>query len=334
MLKVAVIGAGTMGKTHAAAYAEMPNAELVGIVDMRLAAATSAAHQYGTRPFDALATMVAETKPDVIDVCVPTYEHRHYVEQAAAQVKHVICEKPIARQLDDAAAMMEACKRAGATLYIAQVVRFFPEFRRAKELVDGGTIGPVGTVRSMRGGVFPTGWNDWYASAEKSGTAAVDLIVHDFDFLRWCFGDVERVFAKSLWGRELNRVDHVLVSLRFKNGVIAHVEGNWAYPGGFRTELEIAGRDGIISHNSDTTMPIRTVYKQHSGVTGGVAVPESPTVHNPYYLELEHFLSCIEQGTTPIVTAYDGYKALEIGLAALESIRTGQPVTLNAGGGF
>jgi UDP-N-acetylglucosamine 3-dehydrogenase len=154
----------------------------------------------------------------------------------------------------------------------------------------------------------------------------VDMIIHDFDFLRWCFGEVERVYAKSQLGRDQSRMDHALVSLRFKNGVIAHTAGTWAYPNGFRTELEIAGSEGIIHHNSEEATPIFASLRSSRSGGGGVAVPESPLTKGPYYLELEHFIDCIQNGTKPIVTAEDAYKALEISLAALQSVQTGQPV--------
>lgn len=328
MLKVAVLGAGTMGKVHAEAYSRMENAELAGIADIRSEIAGPIADKLGTKAFSSLNEMLEAIEFDVLDICLPTYLHRDYVEAAAKAKKHIICEKPIARTLEQAREMIEITKREGVKLYIAQVLRFFPEFKRAHDLVKSGAIGEVGTVRSMRGGVFPEAWEDWYASYEKCGTLIVDMIIHDFDFMLWCFGDVERVFAKSQWGRELNRSDHALVTLRFKNGIIAHTEGTWAYPEGFRSELEIAGTEGIIHFDSDESIPIKTSVRSAAGQTGGVAVPESPLEKNPYQEELEHFIDCILTDQAPIVTPEDAYKALEVSLAALESARTGQPVCI------
>lgn len=328
MVKVAVIGAGTMGSVHSVAYVNMSDTELVGIVDIRNEVGRKLAEKLNTNFYYSLEELLEHEELDVIDVCVPTYLHREYVEKIAKAKKHIICEKPIARTLEDAKAMIETCKKEGVDLYIAQVLRFFPEFKRIQELVAAEKVGKVGTVRTVRGGIFPTAWEDWYANVEKSGTLIVDMIIHDFDFLRWCFGEVERVYAKSLYGRELNRIDHALVSLRFENGVIAHVEGTWAYPSGFRTELEIAGAKGIIQHNSDESVPIKSALRQSGSSQTGVAVPESPLKIGPYQIELEHFIECIKNRTKPIVTAEDGVKALEISLAALESVKTGQPVFL------
>ncbi|WML48345.1 Gfo/Idh/MocA family oxidoreductase [Neobacillus sp. PS3-34] len=328
MIKVAVLGAGTMGSVHADAYNKMKNVEIVGIVDIRKEVGESIAKKNGTRSYVSFDEMLDLANPDVIDICLPTYLHRDYVEKAAAAKKHIICEKPIARTLEQAREMIEITEREGVKLFIAQVVRFFPEFTRARELVLSGAVGEVGMVRTMRGGIFPQAWEDWYASFEKSGTLVVDMIIHDFDYMLWCFGDVERVFAKSQWGRELNRMDHALVSLRFKNGVIAHSEGTWAYPDGFMVELEIAGKEGIIHYKSDETSPIQSSIRSLKGGNRGVAVPESPLEKSPYQVELEHFIDCIENDTMPIVTPVDAFKALEVSLAAIKSIQTGKPVSL------
>jgi UDP-N-acetylglucosamine 3-dehydrogenase len=331
MIKIAVLGAGTMGTVHADAYSTMKDVKIAAIVDIRKEVGESLAKKHDTILYSSFDRMLKEVKPDVIDICLPTYLHRNYVEKAAKAKKHIICEKPIARTLEQAREIIEITSREGVKLFIAQVVRFFPEFKKARELVTSGAIGDVCTVRTMRGGIFPQAWEDWYASYEKSGTLVVDMIIHDFDYMLWCFGDVERVYAKSQLGREMNRMDHALVSLRFRNGIIAHTEGTWAYPDGFLVELEIAGKEGIIHFKSDETMPIKSSKRNMQGGSGGVAVPESPLEKNPYQLELEHFIDCIVNDKPPIVTPEDGYKALEVSLAALESIQTGKPVTLGGG---
>ncbi|MCL6455114.1 MAG: Gfo/Idh/MocA family oxidoreductase [Alicyclobacillus sp.] len=333
MVKVGLVGAGTMGAVHAEAYTRMSGVQLVGITDVRADAAAQLAAACGTRAWPNLDQLLEEADPDVVDVCVPTYLHRSLVERIAGAGKHIICEKPIARTLEDARAMMRAADAAGVRLFIAHVLRFFPEYRRARDLIAAGKVGQPGTVRTMRGGVFPRGWDDWYASVDKCGTLIVDMIIHDFDFLRWCFGEVERVFARSCLGRELNRIDHALVSLRFRNGVIGHVEGTWAYPEGFRTELEVAGTAGILHHDSTEATPVHAWYRQGATDGGGVSVPESPLAKGPYQVELEHFIDCIVNGTAPVVTAEDAYRALEISLAALQSATTGQPVSLPMDGG-
>lgn len=320
-----------MGRTHSGVYARMPETTLVGIVDPRVDVAGEVAARCGTKVFPTLDALLAEVDPDVIDVCVPTHLHCEYVLRAASLGKHVICEKPIARNLADATAMIEACERAGVQLHIGLALRFSPEASRARELVLSGAIGQVGTVRTYRGGSFPLGWEDWYANAKRSGTLIADLIIHDVDYLRWCFGEVKRVYAKSLLHREANRLDHVMASIRFENGVIAHVEGSWAVPMGFREQFEIAGSEGIIRHDSATTVPISSIMRQPNragAAVEGVENLDSPVEKDGYYLEMENFIACIEGRAEPVVTTHDAWKALQICLAILESVETGKPINL------
>lgn len=119
--------------------------------------------------------------------------------------------------------MMDVCERQQVKLYVGQVLRFFPEYSQAKQVIERGDIGKAAVVRTSRVSGFPRGWNDWYADVQKSGGVAVYLGIHDFDFLRWCFGEVERVFAKGLSGKELPKKDYALVT------VIAHIEGSWSH---------------------------------------------------------------------------------------------------------
>jgi len=142
--------------------------------------------------------------------------------------------------------------------------------------------------------------------------------------LRWALGEVERVYARGVLGREYNRLDYALVTLRFESGAIAHVEGQWGYPGPFNYSIEVAGSRAMVIVDSTDPAPVRLL--------GGATDPgESPDVivgKSPFQTELEHFIRCAATGEEPIVAAQDAYEALRIGHAAIESVQTGRPVTL------
>ncbi|MBD1379507.1 Gfo/Idh/MocA family protein [Metabacillus arenae] len=329
MIHVLLIGAGTMGKVHANAYQEMENVKIVGIVDAQRNAAELIAAPMGLPVYPTLEeAMDSESSIDVVDVCVPTSLHKEFVIKAANLGKHVICEKPLSRSLDDAKEMIDCCNEKNVMLFVAHVVRFFPEYQKAREVLENGNIGKPGVVRTFRGGAFPLSVNDWYADFQNSGGLVLDMIIHDFDYLRWCFGEVKRVYAKSLLGRGLARLDHAVVTLRFENGVIAHVEGSWAHEG-FKTSFEIAGSKGIIEFDSLAEQPLISVKRNVKERAGEAQVPESPLKNTPYFRQLNHFIHCIETSEEPIVSSYDAYKAMEIALAALKSIETGKVITLN-----
>ncbi len=330
MQKVAIVGAGHMAKVHGAAYAKMANAKPVAVVDIRKEAADELAASIGAQGFTDFDAMLQAVDPDVIDVCTPTPFHKPYVLKAAEAGKHVITEKPMGRSLDECREMIATTDKAGVKFMVAHVLRFFPEFAAAKAQIDAGAVGKPAIVRTTRGGGFPTGSDDWYANVEMSGGLILDLIIHDFDWLRWCFGEADRVYAKGLAHSRLDHIDYALVTIRFKSGVIAHVEGTWANPSGFTVKFEVAGDQGLLDFYNKETAPVTVAQKDGGAKKAGVTIPESPTAQNPYYLELQHFIDCIEGDCAPSITAEDGLRAVEISLAALESLKTGKPVSVGA----
>lgn len=339
MFRMALVGAGGMAGVHASCYAKIANARLVGVMDIRRDAAQALGDKHGAQAFDDFDAMLTTTRPDVVDVCCPTPWHAEYVVRAAeraseAGIKGISTEKPMARTVEECERMTAACEAAGVPLFVAQVVRFFPEYALAKRGVDEGYVGVPAAIRTRRGGPMPRAWNDWYGQFDLSGGCVLDLIIHDFDWLRWTFGEVERVYAKGVSRQKLPGYDYALVTLRFKSGAVAHVEGTWNDPSGFSVAFEIAGDAGLAEYNFNqpSAAPFKRALNAVETLDGtaraGVAVPESPVAISPYQAELQHFLDALAEGVTPSITPQDGTEAVRIALAALQSIESGQPITL------
>jgi predicted dehydrogenase len=321
-MRVGLVGAGFMGGVHLNAYAGMPEVEVAGVADARVESAVAGAEMVGARPYASYEELVAAEDVEVVDICLPTAFHRDLTLKAAGEGRHVILEKPIARTQEDAQEILDAFSGDGPRLFVGHVVRFFPEYVGIKQKIEAGDLGTVGVVRTSRRSPFLLGWNDWYADWRVSGGVLLDLVIHDFDFLRWALGEVERVYARGLLGREYNRLDYVLATLRFESGAIAHVEGHWGYPGPFNYSIEVAGSEALLSLDSTEPSSLQLI--------GGAPeeIPDLASGESPYAKELEHFIYCIATGEEPIVHAQDACEALRIGLAATESVLTGEPVTL------
>ncbi len=329
MVKVGIIGAGTMGSFHAGSLANIPEVELAAVADSSLPRAQDLAGRYGAVGYDDPEKLIKDKSIDVIDICLPTLFHKKYTLAAARNGKHVFCEKPIARYLKDGQEMINTCRKNKVKFMVGHVLRYFPEFVTIKNLIDSGEVGRPAVVRATRGGAYPRAWNDWYAKPQMSGGLVLDMIIHDFDFLCWCFGKVKRVFAKGLLYKGLDHLDYALVTLRFANGVIAHVEGSWAHPGGFRVKMEVAGDEGLIGFDSDRDLPLRVELAESGSSSAGIVMPESPLKKSPYEKELAHFIDCVINDKEPEITGGDALYALKISLAALDSIKTGKPVKLS-----
>ncbi len=329
MFRVGLVGAGFMGRFHAAGWARTP-ATLAAIFAADYNQMHALCESTGARPVDSLDALLDAV--DVVDICTPTHLHHGMALKAAAAGKHIVCEKPLARTPQQAAEMIAACRAAGVILLPAHVVRFFPQYALAKQTVDEGAVGRVAIVRLTRVSSGPA-WaaDSWFTDFDKSGGMMLDLMLHDFDYARWVAGEVESVFAKSVGAHKPGeRQDYGLAILRHTGGALSNVEGGWAYPPPmFRTALEIAGDGGLIECPAEGTAPLAVVLRTTGGDDGAVTgVPTSPLAEDPYTTQIKHFYDVIANNAPPRVTAEDGLAALRIAFAALESAQTGRRVRL------
>jgi len=327
-MKVGIAGTGFMGSTHAAGWAET-DAELVGFVAETLEEAEPLARQYGVKAYADFASLLRDV--DIIDICTPTHLHASMIIEAASQRKHIICEKPLALTVEQASQAIRACRQAGVKLFVAHVVRFFPEYALAKTIVEQGKIGRLGTIRLLRGSYRPKKpVGNWFLDESKSGGILLDLMIHDFDYARWLAGEVESVMAKKVSALHQNSpVDYGLVILKHRNGTISNIAGAWAYPPPvFRTGFEISGDSGMIEFDSDATAPIRNLVIRQPGEAPDVGLPSSPVQESPYTTEIKEFYAAIKGEQVARVTAEDGLAAVQIAQAAIESARTGKAVYL------
>jgi predicted dehydrogenase len=327
-MRVGIVGVGFMGSTHAQAWYQT-EAEMVGFAAETQEEAGPLAQQYGVRIYPDLQTMLNDV--DIVDICTPTHLHAEMVLQAARAGKQIVCEKPLGRTVEEGQAMIRACKEAGVQLFVAHVVRYFPEYAQAKAVVDSGQIGQPGVIRLSRGSYRPKKPNgNWFLDEAKSGGIMLDLMIHDFDYARWVGGEVESVFARKISSAHADApVDYGMVILKHKNGTLSHVAGAWAYPPPtFRTHLEIAGEAGLIEFDSDASAPILDLIAKPKTDAPDVGLPASPVAESPYTSEIKEFYAALTQGQPVRVRAEDGLAAVQIALAAIESANTGRAVTL------
>ena len=327
MKRVGILGPGAIAQTHLAGWQQLP-VEIAAHYDLRPEFAQRAADQYGGKACASLEEFYDAV--DIVDICTPAAAHKANVLTTVAAGKPMVCEKPLARHLKDCYAIVEACENASVPLFVAHVVRFFPEFANAKAVIDSGAIGKPGVIRTIRAGTFPRTLGTFYGNFEKSGGVILDVGIHDIDFQRWCMGEVERVFARGLTFANQPERDHALITLRFTNGAVGHIEASWASPvGQWRTRLEISGDEGIVEWDSEGEAPITRIVANETG-TGKARTtlsPYGPDIQ-PYKAELADFLNHLETGEPMRVSPRDALMAVKVALAAIESVRSGQPIEI------
>lgn len=326
-LRVGVVGTGFMGETHVAAWAAEGIRAVIHDVDSGRAA--TLADRYGARVAATREELLGAV--DVVDVCTPTHLHAEVAIAAARAGCHVICEKPMARTLADAEAMLAAARDAGVRLFVAHVVRFFPEYVAARAAVLDGAIGEPGVLRLTRASYRPRHpAGHWFFDHAKSGGIVLDLMVHDLDFARWIAGDVVAVHCRSAGVAFAGTgVDHAVAILTHRSGAISHVSASWGYaPPTFTTAFEIAGSLGLIEQSSTATTPVMPSLLAGAANGGTTALADTGLAGDPFRLELAEFARAIGDGTDARISAEDGLEALRIALAADESARTGAVVRI------
>ena len=326
MVRIGLVGAGYIAESHASAYAARPGAEIVFVVDPVADKAAGLAARYAARPLTELGPLL-DSDVEVISVCTPSPTHAEIVVAALAAGKHVLCEKPIARSRSDAERIVEAGRRGPGLLMIGHVSRFEPDHRAAREAVLGGRIGEVRMMSQTIAGEMPD-WSEqgWLADPDQSGGPLVDLAIHSFDYLTWvCGARPVRVHAVGA-SRATGLVDYAIATVRYDNGALAMVETSWGHPAGHGLELatELSGTGGRITWDY-----------------GGIAVGSVRRAGEPpralsqlgnrgFVAEIAAFLDAVESGGPSPVPAEEGLLALEVALAAVESLRTRRAVQLSS----
>ncbi|SDR91333.1 Gfo/Idh/MocA family protein [Actinopolymorpha singaporensis] len=312
--RVAIIGTGQMGSRHVEAWQRL-GAEVV--VHSRSAERGRAfASEHGVRSVTEPSEVLAAA--DVIDICTPTDTHATLAHWAAGAGRHVVCEKPLAREPAEGRTMIDACIDAGVGLCVAQVLRYFPAYVAARDAVAAGRIGRPKEFTFFREAESP-GAQTWFADVVRSGGLLVDLAIHDLDYARWVAGEVSEVVGRTTPRADAGSPQRSAATLTHVDGVTTRVEAVWDVPGTpVRSTFELAGDEGVLRFDS---APRQVV----TDGTGAVVYADDGSV-DPFAEQFAEFVTAFAGGVEPRVTAEDGLTALAIALAAEESARTGRPV--------
>ena len=249
---------------------------------------------------------------DMIDVCLPADQRTDYIRSAAKKGLDVICEAPLAASLSEVKSAAAACLTAGTSLYVIGSRRYEPAYADAKRQLDAKALGVPGVIRLAGSAVRPAGnANLFYEAGMK-----------EFDFLLWLLGDVERVMAHFIQRKQKDggELEFAMITLRMKNGTIAHVELSWAQDKA-DASFELTGNLGMLTYSSRASSPIIAEWTNDN-----VDLEEGLLVKNPLQRELEAIIS-----GRPLFTAQDALQAMQVAEAAQKSAEIGQPVTMERG---
>ena len=367
---VAVVGSGSIAHSHYAGWQRLVGAgqaRLVAACDNDPERAQAAAAQYGA---EATSTDFAELvrRPEVegIDVCLPHHLHLPAILAAARAGKHVLCEKPLVLNLDEAEQAIRACREAGVILMTADRDRFEPHARVVKRIIDSGLLGTVNLVlerHMLHKNVLVQAANrnmGWKLGKATAGGGALhrDGVYYIDTLLFWAGSEVKHVtgaeFDNFLWNTaEIETTSHVL--FRFQSGAIGVFEMVWCLQGPHIREVTINGSEGYLRLNGaigdDATITVHSnrlarhvlddprvvrafeeAYFQRPDQASVDKVGEALTLRVPYaagfHAQEVEFLSAIREGREAESSGFDGARALEVVEAAYLSARERRAIDL------
>lgn len=342
--RIALIGAGFIADIHAESYHRfVPDAEVVAVCSKSADRARVFAARHGIpRWFVDAEEAIARSECEVVDICVPNHLHAATALAAAAAGKHVIVEKPLCLTLDEADAMIAACRDRALKLMYAEELCFAPKYERVRQLVNEGAIGTVHYLRQCEKHSGPH--SDWFYDPDRSGGGALmDMGCHGFAWFRWLLGPAHpprTVYAQMqsglLHSGRTRCEESALSIVEFDGGAVGIVENSWAKPGGMEDRVEVCGTGGVafadlFMGNSVLTYSEKgyAYAMEKAGSTRGWTFATVEEAFNQGYpQELQHFIACVRHDRTPVSTGEDGRAVLEMVNAAYHSARIGQKVPL------
>ncbi|ANQ72984.1 Gfo/Idh/MocA family oxidoreductase [Rhodococcus sp. 008] len=330
---VGLIGAGWIGRFHGESVAlRIPGTRLVAVADPAPGAAASLIERVSpdARAYTDALELISDPTVEAVLISTPASTHTDLVVAAAEAGKHVFCEKPMALTLEDADRAIGACAANNVALQVGFNRRFAADFAAAHDVITSGGIGTPQLLRSL---TRDPGITADVASRVKPWTIFNETLIHDFDALLWLNpgARVVEVFAQAdalvhPQYKEQGYLDTSMVQLRFDNGAFASAEANFQATYGYDVRGEVFGSGGMVSAGEVT----RTAMRHYSspGVRADTPRVNIELFHDAYVAQLAHFADCIRSGSAPSVDGLDARNALEIALAAKESVETGLPVSL------
>lgn len=333
-IRVGVIGLG-MGYSHARAFRNNPDAELVALCDTDEVRLKKVSDEFGiNNRFSNYSTLIESGICDAVSVATPNKFHAEITISALKQGMHVLCEKPMALSTAEALSMKAAAESAKKNLMINFSYRYTPVSKALKSQVDNGILGDIyfgRTVWHRRRGI--PGFGGWFCDKELAGGGPlIDLGVHRIDLALWLMGYPEPVTVSSAVynglavemarraEKKYSVEDLACALVRFDNGASLIIEASWALNIGEPEHMvtSLYGRKGgLVQKNTDGGYNFTgEIYTEESGVLYTKKIDSTAQKVNSSY---DEFISSIREGRTPEASADQGIKVMRILDAVYES---------------
>ena len=345
-IRVGLVGSQFVSSIHLEAFGSVAGAEVAAVTSGTDAHAREFAERHGIRRwFTDYRKMYEMPDLDLVILGLPNDLHCDATIAAAAAGKHVVCEKPLCLNLEEADRMIVACAKAKVKLMYAEELCFAPKYVRLKELVDENALGVVHLVKQAEKHDGPHA--GWFWDVKRSGGGVTfDMGCHAIEFFRWLLGGSMggKAAVKSVYGDMGTYVhgdktrgdDSSTLILKMEGGATAIAEESWAKPGGMDDRAEVYGSEGVAYADLLRGNAIQTFSKRGYGYAvekAGSTQGWSNTIYEETWnygfpQEMAHFIECVREDKQPLCTGEDGKAVLEVIFAAYRSAADGRRIDL------
>lgn len=325
MLKVAVIGVGSMGQNHARVFFHSDTAHLVAVADAYQEQAEKIARKYNAKAYADYREMLQREDIDAVSIAVPTSLHKDAAIAALEKGKHVLVEKPLAASEEEAQEIIAKAREAHKKIMVGHIERFNPAVQELKARLQKGELGEIYKIDVQRIGPFPTRITDV--------GVIIDLSVHDLDVINYLLEEHPvKIYADMQQRLHPSHEDSVTALLRYPGGVLAVLNINYLSPTKTR-QLKVFGKKGMFLANY---LDQELYFYENKGFTADtwesvtegdmkkIIIPKK----EPLQLELEAFIDCIRNGRDSPVPGEHGQQMLKLAEHILHSAKEGKIIDI------
>lgn len=331
-MKIAFAGTGYINKIHAQAAKNL-GLDLAVVVNHKQDSMTAFARQFEiTRQYETVEAMLTDGNVDALVVSTPNYLHARQTIAALNAGVHVMVEKPMAMNAQEAEQMCEAAEKSGALLMVAHCWRFDPDVLWLKE--QSKRLGKI--IRTKGIGVHAHwGPSGWFTQKEFAGGGAMaDMGIHALDTARFLLDDPKPVAAYAKIGtyyKDFDVDDTGVIIVEWDNGATSYIESGWWQPhaDGPEAATQLYGTEGFGSLFPTCVEVVKRKEERIDVIESGFEFPRQE--HCPQSLyddQLKYFVECVEEKQTPVPGGMEGLMNMKVVDAAYESSRTGKVVEI------
>ena len=338
MVRVGIVGFGFMGRMHYKCWKAIEGAEVVAVCDVNpnieedtkkavgnIGDTEEAVDFSSFELYTDFDKMLEGEKLDAVSIALPTYLHADSSIKALAAEVNVMCEKPMALNPADCERMIAEAKSSGKVLQIGHCVRFWPEYAKAKEIVDSGKYGKVIAATFQRLGAAPT-WSvdNWFMDEKRSGGMALDLHIHDTDFVQYLFGMPRAVCSFGAKAPD-GGLAHIVTQYLYGDDKVVTAEGGWAMMPGFGFEMSF----NIVLAKATIVYDLTRVPVFRVCPAAGKAFTPKVEKGDGWFLQIAHFAKQISGEKVRAVTTLEQSRdSVKIVAAEKESARKMEIVSI------